>query len=244
MRALVLLFSLIMLSPTWAADKVLMVLTSHSKMGELDKKTGFWLSELTHPYYVLIDAGYAVDIASIDGGMAPIDPASMDLSDKENKRFLEDATLMSGVINSIKLSEINPDDYRAVIYSGGHGTMWDFPNNPAVNQVTAAIYESGGIAAAICHGPAAFTDVKLSNGAYLVDGKRVAVFTNEEEAAVELTEAVPFLLQDKLIERGAKHVYAKPWQANAVSDQRVITGQNPQSAHKVGELVVDALRAL
>ena len=224
------------------SDKdVLIVLTSHNKMGDLDEKTGFWLSEMTHPYYVLVDAGVNVDIASIEGAMAPIDPRSMELDDKSNQRFLDDKKLMAMVINSVPLAEVDASDYDAVIYAGGHGTMWDFSNNPVVNEFTAKIYESQGITAAICHGPAAFTDVKLSNGEYLVAGKKVAAFTNEEEEIVKLTDAVPFLLQDKLVERGAKHVYAKPWQSNVVVDERLVTGQNPQSAHAVGEAVLALL---
>lgn len=241
MKSLLVVLLLSLSTSVWAADKVLFVLTSHNKMGELDKKTGFWLSELTHPYYVITDAGYEVEIASIEGGMAPIDPASLDTSDKANQRFLQDAKLMAMVINSKALQSVKANDYRAVVYAGGHGTMWDFSNNPLVNTLTADIYQNNGLIAAICHGPSALTDVKLTTGEYLVSGKQVAAFTNEEEAQVELTEVVPFLLQDKLIERGAKHVYAKPWQSNAVIDQRLITGQNPQSAHRVGELLVEAL---
>ena len=237
-----LLLTLAAALPAWAADKVLIVLTSHATMGELDKKTGFWLSELTHPYYVLKDAGVAIDIASIDGGMAPIDPASMDTQDAANQRFLKDPQLMSMVINSTPLEKVQASDYRAVIYAGGHGTMWDFANHPVVNSLTAQVYENQGIVAAICHGPAALTDVKLSNGDYLVAGKKLAAFTNEEEDQVKLTDVVPFSLQDRLIARGAVHQYAKPWQANAVADGRVVTGQNPQSAHKVGELVLELLR--
>ena len=238
------LFSVILLSlssVTVAADKALIVLTSHNKMGSLDKKTGFWLGELTHPYYVLADAGIEVDIASIEGGTAPIDPASLDTKDSINQRFLKDAKLMSQVINSIPLNEVNADNYNVIVFAGGHGTMWDFPNNTDINRLSASIYDNGGIVAAICHGPAALTDVKLSNGKYLVEGKKLAAFTNEEEDVVKLTQVVPFSLQDKLTERGATHIYAKPWQANAVSDGRLITGQNPQSAHAVGKLIVQAL---
>lgn len=235
-------FSALAESSSDLADKrVLIVLTSHNKMGDLDEKTGFWLSEMTHPYYVLVDAGVTVDIASIEGAMAPIDPRSMELEDKSNQRFLKDTKLMAMVINSTPLSSVDPKRYDAVIYAGGHGTMWDFSNHPDVNAFTAKVYENQGITAAICHGPAALTDVKLSNGKYLVSGKKVAAFTNEEEDIVELTDAVPFSLQDKLIERGAQHVYGKPWQNNVVVDGRLVTGQNPQSAHAVGEAVLKLL---
>ncbi|MCB2230579.1 type 1 glutamine amidotransferase domain-containing protein [bacterium] len=240
------LFAAVLLPATFAlaADKVLMVMTSHGQMGDADKRTGFWLAELTHPYYVINDAGYGVDLASIEGGPAPIDPRSMDTSDVVNRRFLKDTDLMAKVFTSLKLSEVNADDYAAVIFVGGHGTMWDFPGDSSVNEVSARIYEKGGVVGAVCHGPAALTDVTLSDGSYLIDGKRFAAFTNEEEKQVKLESVVPFLLQDRLIQRGGIQVSAPAWQSNAVSDRRVVTGQNPQSAHRVGELVVEALRGM
>jgi putative intracellular protease/amidase len=226
-----------------AADRVLIVVTSHSQMGDTDKPTGFWLAELTHPYYVIKDAGYDVEVASIEGGVAPIDPRSMDTTDQVNRRFLQDADLMAKILNSRKLANLNPNDYAAILFSGGHGTMWDFPGDSAVNSMSAAIYEDGGIVGAVCHGPAALADVKLSNGEYLIEGKRFAAFTNEEETQVELDEVVPFMLQNRLIERGGIHVPAEPWQTNAVVDQRLVTGQNPQSAQRVGELIVEGLQS-
>lgn len=226
-----------------AAERVLIVVTSHSQMGETDKPTGFWLAELTHPYYVIKDAGYDVDIASIKGGVAPIDPRSMDTTDQVNQRFLQDADLMARVLNSRKLADLEPADYAAVLFSGGHGTMWDFPGDTAVNNISASIYDDGGVVGAVCHGPAALSEVKLSDGSYLIEGKRFAAFTNEEENRVGLSETVPFLLQDRLTERGGIQVPADPWQTNAVIDGRLVTGQNPQSAHKVGELIVEALKA-
>jgi putative intracellular protease/amidase len=227
-----------------AADSVLIVVTSHSQMGNTDKRTGFWLAELTHPYYVIKDAGYDVAIASIDGGVAPIDPRSMDTTDSVNRRFLRDTDLMAEVLNSRKLADINPNSFAAILFSGGHGTMWDFPGDSAVNRVASTVYEDGGVVGAVCHGPAALSEITLSDGSYLIEGKRFAAFTNEEEEQVQLENVVPFLLQDRLIERGGIHVPAPAWQNNAVSDQRVVTGQNPQSAHRVGELIVEALRAM
>ncbi|MBD3297921.1 MAG: type 1 glutamine amidotransferase domain-containing protein [candidate division Zixibacteria bacterium] len=227
-----------------AADSVLIVVTSHSQMGDTDKRTGFWLAEMTHPYYVIKDAGYDVVVASIDGGVAPIDPRSMDTADPVNQRFLRDADLMAAVLNSRKLADIDPNHFAAVLFSGGHGTMWDFPGDSAVNRFTSTVYEDGGVVGAVCHGPAALAEVKLSDGSYLIDGKRFAAFTNEEERKVELDTVVPFMLQDRLTERGGIHVPADAWQTNAVIDQRVVTGQNPQSAHKVGELIVKALKSM
>ncbi len=226
-----------------AADSVLIVVTSHSRMGDTDKPTGFWLAELTHPYYVIKDAGYDVAVASIEGGVAPIDPRSMDTTDQVNKRFLQDAELMAKVLNSQKLSDMDPAGFAAILFSGGHGTMWDFPGDSAVNSVSAAIYENGGVVGAVCHGPAAFADIRLSGGEPLIKGKRFAAFTNEEETQVKLDDVVPFMLQDTLIKLGGIHVPADPWQPNAVIDKRVVTGQNPQSAHRVGQLIVETLKS-
>jgi len=225
------------------SPKVLIVLTSNSQLGDTGKKTGFWLPELTHPYYELKDAGYPIDIASIQGGMSPIDPDSFDDKDEHNNRFLKDAELMSKVIKSIPIESIDPSDYTVVLYSGGSGTMWDFPNNEHVNRISKSIYENNGIVSAICHGPAALVDVKLSNGNYLVSGKRIAAFTNDEEADIKQTEILPFLLQDKLTERGAHHIYGKSWAENVVVDGRLITGQNPASAKRVATEIITYLKS-
>ena len=231
-------------SSAYAEKGVLMVLTSHSKLGETERKTGFWLSELTHPYYVLLDAGYKIDVASIDGGMAPVDPRSLDHSDSVNQRFFNDAGLMRKVIDTIKLDDVDARDYRAIVFSGGHGTMWDFPKSEVLNRITASIYDHNGVVAAVCHGPVALVNVILKNGKSLVEGKSFAAFTNEEEQRVGLENVVPFLLQTRLQALGGVHVSAKPWSENVVVDRRLVTGQNPQSAHRLGELVVAELKKL
>lgn len=222
--------------------KVLIVLTSHTKLGNSGKKTGFWLPELTHPYYEFKKAGLTVDVASVQGGMAPVDQSSFEEKDEYNERFLNDAKLMRKVMRSIPLSSINPKEYGAIVFSGGSGAMWDFPNNQHVNRISREIYESEGIVSAICHGPAALVDIRLTNGKYLVAGKRVSAFTNEEEGILGQTKILPFLLQDKLGERGAKHVYGKAFEENVVVDGRLITGQNPKSAKKVAEIIIEKLR--
>lgn len=224
-------------------SKILLVLTSHSELGDTGEKTGFWLPELTHPYYEFQEAGFTVDVASIQGGIAPIDPKSLDEPDHATSRFLQDAELMAKVLRSLPLSAVDSSDYQAVVFSGGSGTMWDFPNNVHVNRIASDIYENNGIVSAICHGPAALIDIKLSNGEYLVSGKRVSAFTNDEEELLKQTDIVPFLLQDKLIERGAIHIYGKPWKENVVVDGRLITGQNPASATKVSQKIIEQLRA-
>lgn len=228
-------------SAALAGDRVLIVATSHGEMGDTGDKTGLWLAELTHPYFALSDAGFSVDIASIEGGAVPIDPRSLDEEDAENTRFLGDPELKAKIEQSMRLDDVKADNYRAVVFSGGHGTMWDFPDSPAVQDVSATIYESGGVIAAVCHGPAALVNVRLSDGSYLLDGKKVTGFSNVEERQIELDEVMPFLLEDKMVERGASFSHADPWHEKVVADGRVVTGQNPQSAKTLGEAVAELL---
>lgn len=221
--------------------KALIVLTSHSHLGDSDNKTGLWLSELTHPYFVFTERDIAVDIVSIQGGEVPVDPKSWDQEDKLNARFLKNPALMDNLQHSKSLDDIKPEDYQAIIFAGGHGTMWDFPNDPDVQDKAAAIYEQEGIVAAICHGSAALLNIRLSDGRRLIDDMRVTGFSNAEENAVELTDIVPFSLQDELMIAGAHFVELPAWSANVVIDNQVVTGQNPQSAKGVAEAVCDLL---
>lgn len=226
---------------------ILLVLTNEAKLGKTQGRTGFYLSEAAHPYEVFRNAGYKVTLASPLGGFAPLDPKSFDEKDAANAAFWKNygsgaeknATL--GVKETISLNGVNPADFSAIFFAGGHGTMWDFRGNKDVNRVTATIYEDGGAVGAVCHGPAALVDVKLTDGTPLVKGKKVAAFTNDEEEAVGLAGVVPFLLQSKLEEAGATHVAAENFAENAVADGRLVTGQNPASAAKTAELLVAAL---
>ena len=187
--------------------KVLSVVTSHGLIGNTGKPTGYYLPEVTHPYAALAAQGIAVEIASIAGGAAPLDARSLDLTDPVNKSFWESKETRAKLDQTLALAAIDPGQYQAVIFAGGHGTMWDFPGNAEVNRVAAAIYEAGGVVAAVCHGPAALVDVKLKNGKYLVDGRKVAAFSNAEEEAAGLTQVMPFLLESALLKRGA--IYSK-----------------------------------
>lgn len=144
----------------------------------------------------------------------------------------------------MKPSEVKPNDYAAILYAGGHGTMWDFADNVTLAEIAAKIYENKGVVSAICHGPAGLVNIKLSNGKYLVDGKKINAFTNEEEVAVGLEKVVPFMLESKLIERGAKFEKSDLWQRHVTTDQRVVTGQNPQSAQGVGEATLAEVKKL
>lgn len=215
--------------------KILFVVTSHDKKGNTGEDTGYYLGEVSHPWEVLHKAGYEIDFVSPKGGTPPVD--GFDLNDPVNKEFWENKEYKSKIDNSLKPSQVNPSDYSAIFYAGGHGAMWDLADNAELAQIASKIYENGGIVAGVCHGPAGLVNIKLSNGKYLVDGKKINAFTNEEEAEVKLTNVVPFLLEDKLKERGAKFEKSGLWQNHVVTDQRVITGQNPQSAKSVGEAI-------
>lgn len=220
--------------------KILFVVTSHDKKGSTGEPTGFYLGEAAHPWEVLHDVGYVIDFVSPKGGKAPID--GFDLTDPVNKKFWENAEYHKKIENTLKPSEVKPGDYAAIYYAGGHGAIWDFADNIALQQIAAAIYEKGGIVGAVCHGPAGLVNIKLSNGKYLVDGKKINAFTNEEEEAVGLTKVVPFLLEDGLIKHGAKFEKSGLWQVHVTVDNRVVTGQNPQSAKGVGEAMLTELK--
>lgn len=222
--------------------KILFVVTSHDKKGDTKEPTGYYLAEVSHPWEVLYKAGYEIDFVSPKGGQPPVD--GFNLEDPANKAFWTNKPYKAKIDNTLQPGAVNPEDYSAIFFAGGHGTMWDFPDNIALANITAAIYENGGIVAAVCHGPAGLVNVKLPDGRYLVDGKRINAFTNEEETAVNLNKVVPFLLEDKLIEHGAKFEQSPPWQPHVTVDQRMITGQNPQSAKRVGEAIRTALEKL
>ncbi|WP_413557298.1 type 1 glutamine amidotransferase domain-containing protein [Bdellovibrio sp. HCB209] len=223
-------------------NRALIVISSHGKLGDTGKPTGWFLSEATHVYYPLIKAGYKVDFASPQGGAAPMDPGSREAKDDDNAKFLADPAAMKLVQETLPLSKVDPKKYKVIHFAGGHGAMWDFPNNPELSRVASSIYENGGIVSAVCHGPAALVDIKLSNGEYLIKGKKVNGFTNSEEAEVGLTKVVPFLLATKLQERGANYEGGKNWEDKVVVDGRLVTGQNPQSAHSVARKVVELLQ--
>lgn len=220
--------------------KVLFVLTSHDILGSTGKPTGFYLPEVTHPDAVFSQAGFFVDFVSPKGGKAPM--IGVDLQDPLNRTFLENSTKVAQVENTLNPTQIDPSQYDAIFYAGGHGTMWDFPENQALSEIATAIYEQGGVVGAVCHGPAGLINIKLSSGEYLVAGKTVSAFTNEEEQAVELSQVVPFLLESKLIERGAQFTKAGNFKPHVVVSERLVTGQNPASAQGVAERMVDRVR--
>ncbi|WP_043615287.1 type 1 glutamine amidotransferase domain-containing protein [Ensifer sp. ZNC0028] len=220
---------------------VLFVLTSHGTKGDSGQPTGFYLGEVTHPLSVLEAAGIAVEFASIKGGEPPID--GLDLEDDTNRRYWNDEAFRAAIRTTARLDGVDPDRYAAIFFAGGHGAMWDLPQSSAVDRVTRSVFEAGGAVAAVCHGPAALVNVRLSDGRYLVAGRNVSAFTDSEERAVGLDRTVPFLLASTLVERGATHHPSADWTSKVVVDGRLITGQNPQSATGVGEALRDLLSA-
>lgn len=220
---------------------VLFVVTSNGVKGASGIPTGFWLSELTHPLARLEEADIKVEFASIKGGRPPVD--GLDLDDAINARYWNDADFSSAISNTQCLGDVDSSRYSAIFFAGGHGTMWDFPESAAVGKITREIYEAGGVVSAVCHGPAALVNVGLSDGSYLVAGKQVAAFTNDEEEEVQATDIVPFLLATTLTERGAIHNPAPNWSANVVVDGRLVTGQNPASAGGVGDALIKLLQS-
>lgn len=230
-------------SPALAAaePRVLIVLTSQDRIPRAGRATGFYLSELTHALDVFERAGIAVDLASPKGGAPPMD--GVDRSDPANARFLADRTWQARLAHSRPLTAVQADRYGAIYIAGGHGAMFDLPGNAALGRLIAAIDRKGGVVAAVCHGPAALVDVRGAGGRPLVADRAVSAFTDEEERAVGLAAAMPFLLQRRLVERGAHFEAAGVFQAHVAVDGRLVTGQNPASARGVAEAVVTLLRA-
>lgn len=211
--------------------KILMVLTSHDQLGNTGRKTGFWLEEFAAPYFVFRDAGVDVTLASPKGGQPPIDPKS-DLPENQTPamaRFKKDAAAQRALANTVKLADVKAENYDTVFYPGGHGPMWDLAESPVSIALLESFYNSGKPIALVCHAPGVLRHVKYK-GAPLVKGKHVTGFTNGEEAEVELTHVVPFLVEDELLRLGAVFEKVADWQPFAVTDGRLVTGQNPASS--------------
>ncbi|WKL46486.1 type 1 glutamine amidotransferase domain-containing protein [Flavobacterium pectinovorum] len=223
--------------------KVLFVVTSNDKLGNTGEKTGFWSEEFAAPYYELLDKGVEITIASPLGGQPPIDPKSADPSSatEDTKRFDADKTLQEKLKNTHKLSTINQKDYDAVFYPGGHGPLWDLVEDKNSIALIESFYTHNKPVAFVCHAPAVLKNVKVK-GDYLVKGKKVTGFTNEEEEAVGLTKVVPFLLEDALTQNGAKFSKGPNWAPYSVEDGLLITGQNPASSKLVAGKLLEKLK--
>lgn len=221
-------------------DKILFVVTSHSQLGNSGKKTGYFLSEVTHPWSVLGEF-YDIDVVSPLGGRPPVD--GFDLNDPINRKFWDNPEWQDQMSATMTPDEVNPEKYKAIFYAGGHGAMFDFPDNKMLADIAAKIYESGGIVSAVCHGPAGLVNVILSDGKNLIDGKKFDCFTNAEEDANGTSKYMPFMLQSALEEKGGIFDGAAPWSDHVVTDGRLITGQNPMSALDLGKTLLKALQS-
>ncbi|TCM11944.1 putative intracellular protease/amidase [Novosphingobium sp. PhB165] len=223
--------------------KILIVLTSHARIGETGRSTGVWIEELTTPYYAFIDAGADVDLASTAGGEVPVDPGSMAEADRPESvaRFLADALAVEKLKHSLKVADLTAEPYDAVFLPGGHGTMWDLPESTALADLLTTAFAEGKVVSAVCHGPAGLVNAKDIEGKPLVAGRKVSAFTNSEEEAAGLTHAVPFLLETRIRELGALYERGPDFQPHAVRDGNLVTGQNPASSTRVAQLVLDAI---
>ncbi|WP_404366656.1 type 1 glutamine amidotransferase domain-containing protein [Marinobacter sp.] len=224
--------------------KILMVLTSHSEMGDTGHKTGFWLEEFTAPWYVFRDAGAEVILASPAGGQPPIDPNSEaeDAQTETTRRFHEDREANEALANTTMLTEVPIDAYDAVFFPGGHGPLWDLAGDPAVIALIEDAVNRDMVVAAVCHAPGVFRHPRNGSGASLVSGRKVTGFSNSEEEAVGLTGVVPFLVEDMLKNHGGHYSKGDDWAPYVVTDGRLITGQNPASSAATAEAVLDAMK--
>lgn len=213
---------------------ILLALTSHDDLGGR-RPTGFYVSEAAHPWRVFRNAGFAVDLVSVRGGRPPMD--GYEAQDQTQREFASLPELAA----TRPAAEVDAVGYDAIFFVGGHGAMWDFPQDVALARLGRDIYEAGGVVAAVCHGPAALVNLTLSDGSYLIDGKEVSAFTNTEEEAVGLTGVVPFPLQTALEDHGAKHVAAPDFEPQVSVSERLVTGQNPASATLAAQEVVRLL---
>lgn len=222
--------------------KVLIVCTNYDTYPTKTGKTGLWLSELTHFYDAMIRRKIIVDIVSPAGGKIPVDERSMDLKDDINLKYLEDATFQAKFTASLLPSQIDPKEYRLIYFAGGHGAMWDFPDNTDLQRITREIYENNGTVTAVCHGVCGLLNVKLSDGSLLIKDKYLTGFSNMEETLMSFVSEVPFYLEDKLKENGAHYTKSIiPFIEFIELDERLITGQNPNSARKVASKALEEL---
>jgi len=223
--------------------KILMVLTSHNELGNTGEKTGFWLEEFAAPYYTFTDAGAELVLASPLGGQPPLDPKS-DLPDFQTpatERFKQDQQAQQVLANTVKLENVSHTDFDAVFYPGGHGPLWDLAESEQSVSLIEAFERAGKPISFVCHAPGVLRHVKTDNGEPLIKGRKVTGFTNGEEAGVELTDVVPFLIEDEFIRLGGHYEKGADWEPHVVEDGRLITGQNPASSEAVAQALIKQL---
>jgi putative intracellular protease/amidase len=225
--------------------KILMVLTSHDELGNTGRKTGFWLEELAAPYYAFKDAGAEVVLASPKGGQPPLDPKSNEpaFQTELTRRFEADVTARAQLAATVRLDSVSQGDFDAVFYPGGHGPLWDLVEDRNSIELIQSFLAAGKPVALVCHAPGVLRHVKAPDGKPLVDGKKVTGFTNTEEAAVGLTEVVPFLVEDELKAKGGIYSKGDDWASHVVSEDLLITGQNPASSASAAALLLKQLAA-
>jgi putative intracellular protease/amidase len=223
--------------------KILMVLTSHDQLGDTGKKTGFWLEEFASPYYVFKDAGAEITLASPAGGQPPLDPSSDsdDAQTDSTRRFKDDADAQKVLANTHKLAGIKADAYDAVFYPGGHGPLWDLAEDEHSIALIQDMWKAAKPVAAVCHAPAVFRHTHSVDGQPLVQGRKVTGFSNSEEAAVGLTDVVPFLVEEQLVQLGGQYAKGEDWGSYVQVDGRLITGQNPASSAAAAQAVIKQL---
>lgn len=224
--------------------KILIVLTSHDELGNTGEKTGFWVEEFAAPYYELADAGVEITIASPKGGQPPIDPKSAlpEFQTAATKRFDADKELQNILANTVVLSKVNEEDYDGIFYPGGHGPLWDLANDENSIQLIESFWKAGKPVAAVCHAPGVLISVKDENGEPLVKGKKVTGFSNTEEDAVQLTDIVPFLVEDELVKLGGVYSKGEDWNSYVVQEGNLITGQNPGSSEETAKKLLETLK--
>lgn len=225
------------------SPRILMVLTSHDQMGNTGEKTGFWLEEFASPYYVFVDAGAKVTLASIQGGLPPIDPKSNlpEWETETTRRFKADTEANKKLQNTLAIVELNAGDYDAIFLPGGHGPMWDFAPSTTLANLIKTFDEEEKVISAVCHASAALVAVQTDNNVPLVKGRQLTSFTDSEERTMGLEQVVPFLLETRLRELGADFKKSEDFQSFIVRDSNLITGQNPASSGAAAEEVLNAL---
>ena len=223
--------------------KILMILTSHDKLGNTGEKTGFWLEEFAAPYYVFKDAGAEITLASPRGGQPPLDPKSDDPASQTDAthRFKADTAAQADLAGTRRLAEVSAGDFDAVFYPGGHGPLWDLAEDASSIALIETMLAAGKPVAAVCHAPGVLQHPKTADGSPVVLGRAVTGFANSEEQAVGLTEVVPFLVEDMLKDNGARYSKAANWQPHVVTDGLLITGQNPASSEPAARALLAKL---
>jgi len=223
--------------------KILMVITSHDKLGDTGRKTGFWLEELAAPFYVFKDAGAEIVLASPKGGQPPLDPKSNEPNFQTDltRRFEADGDAKAQLASTLRLDTVKADDYDTVFYPGGHGPMWDLAEDQNSIDLIEAFLAAGKTVALVCHAPGALRHVNTPDGKPLVQGKKVTGFTNTEEEAVGLTKVVPFLVEDELKAKGGIFSKADDWQPFVLTDGQLITGQNPASSGPAAKVLIEKI---